>query len=1280
MGVNRQISKHSFVDIIKNTPVKMKKILAVACAVTVAGGMIPFASLSTQGAQTPIYAVTTDRLNIRKGAGTKYGVIDTVDEDVTVTVLGRTNSNWLKVKLPDGTTGYCSGDYLDIVTDARVSVDLNLRKGAGTQYSVIKTLRPGVKLDIIKFCNKSWAQVELTTGAKGYVCTDGNYVTYIADSNVNVSETAAPVKVSISNTSASLNIGKTLTLKATTNSGGKFTWSSSNSKVATVTSAGVVKGVSAGTATITAKDSKSKKTVKCTVKVKKVVLTSIKLPETSKTLTVGSSYTIKPAITPSNGAVKYSTSNKSVASVTSAGVVKAAKAGTAKITVADANGSKKAVLTIKVKDKLTISAASANLDVGKTVTLKATTTSGGKFNWSSSDSKVATVTSGGVVKGIADGKATITAKDSKSGSSVKCTVKVSNVVITSIKLQEVSKSLAVGSSFEINPTISPSNGKVSYSTSNKSVATVTSAGIVKAVKVGTAKITVADTNGSKNAAMTVNVTKDTAPLKNNSKVSSTNIALGASVKITGSAAGGTSPYTYSYYYKKSSDKDWVVKKLNTTDNSIQFNPETVSLYNIRVVAKDSRGAVSEKIINVNVKDKLTISRISASIGIGESLTLKATTTSGGNFKWSSSNNKVATVSSKGVVKGISEGSAAITARDDRSGESVRCTVKVKKVVLTSVKLPDSSVTIVKGESYTIKPIITPAYGEVKYSTSDKTVATVSSNGVVKAVKVGTANITVSDPNGSKKAVLKVSVEKAPAIEISKSSASIEVGANVSLKATLSNGESVKWSTSNSNVAAVRNGVVSGLKSGTATITAADKTGNAKASCKITVKSVSSSGVSLSRYTAGTTAGKTIYIKGYSTYSASWGSSDTNIATVKDGFIKTKNTGKAAITYTDKKGRRAVCIVTVSSADPIKFTYSSPNSAVRNSKVKLIAITDKTRTKVKFVIDVNGKNVTVNAADKKADGDTYVWTAEYKATVAGTLDYKAYSYKNEKWSTSSDGKADIYVTTKTDVKTTTTDRLRASDGLIEFIGEKEGFVSQITYDTLANNIPTLGYGYVVWEGWTFYDNLTRNEAYALLVKAVNQEVYASRVNDMLVENKIKFNQQQFDALVSFSYNLGTGWTYSSDLLDILRNSYGPSTSSGTVTATVDAYGGLYLRKSYTTSSDAITLMPDGSKVTLVSTKVYNGVWYKVKTSDGKVGYCSGTYLDLHYSNSSVRDLNYVNKNSLIKEMLAYHHAGGVCYYGLLYRRADELEMFLYGDYASDGRNNKHNFPNPYCISW
>ena len=332
---------------------------------------------------------------------------------------------------------------------------------------------------------------------------------------------------------------------------------------------------------------------------------------------------------------------------------------------------------------------------------------------------------------------------------------------------------------------------------------------------------------------------------------------------------------------------------------------------------------------------------------------------------------------------------------------------------------------------------------------------------------------------------------------------------------------------------------------------------------------------------------------------------------------------------------------------------------------------------------NGKNVSVDATNKTAEGNTYVWTGYYKTTAAGQFEVTAYSLKDGAWKTCADGKSDVYVSSKTNTKTTALESLRASDGLISFIGDKEGFVSSITYDTLAYNVPTIGHGYVVSSGEAFYNNLTRTEAFALLVEKVNHEVFTSRVNEMLLSNNTRFNQQQFDALVSFSYNLGTGWTYSSDLKNILMNSYGTVTSSDTkMIGVVTSSDGLNLRKEPTTSSDALTVMPYGSTVTLVSTTKYNTVWYKVTTSSGLTGYCSSTYLNVSSSGGSTtgRDLNYVNKNALIKEMLAYHHAGGNCYYGLLYRRVDELEMFLYGDYTSDGRSNKHSFPSPYCLSF
>ncbi len=104
---------------------------------------------------------------------------------------------------------------------------------------------------------------------------------------------------------------------------GRITWSTSNKAVATVSSKGVIRGVKKGTATITAKA--GGKTYKCTVKVLNPVLS-----KTSLTPLVGQKY--KLTVKGGNGTIKWSSSNKAVATVTSKGVVAAKKAGSATIT------------------------------------------------------------------------------------------------------------------------------------------------------------------------------------------------------------------------------------------------------------------------------------------------------------------------------------------------------------------------------------------------------------------------------------------------------------------------------------------------------------------------------------------------------------------------------------------------------------------------------------------------------------------------------------------------------------------------------------------------------------------------------------------------------------------------------------------------------------------------------------------------------------------------------------------------------------------------------------
>lgn len=135
-------------------------------------------------------------------------------------------------------------------------------------------------------------------------------------------------------------------------------------------------------------------------------------------------------------------------------------------------------------------------------------------------------------------------------------------------------------------------------------------------------------------------------------------------------------------------------------------------------------------------------------------------------KFTTSNKKVVKVSSKGKLTAVKKGAARITIKSV-ANKKVKKTIKV--IVGTRVRkitLSKKSVTLDEGKSYTIRKTIAPSkasYKKVKYSTSDKKVATVNKNGKITAVKAGVATITVYAMDGSKKkATMKVTVKKAQA--------------------------------------------------------------------------------------------------------------------------------------------------------------------------------------------------------------------------------------------------------------------------------------------------------------------------------------------------------------------------------------------------------------------------------------------------------------------------------------------------------------------------------------
>ncbi len=271
-----------------------------------------------------------------------------------------------------------------------------------------------------------------TVGTKTITIT---YEGQTASFDVTVAQRVVEVqKVTVSPAALTLAPGKSQALTASitpSNATDKtLSWKSDNTKAAKVDQSGKVTAVKAGTATITVKAANgASASCKVTVKAPTVAVKKVKLGKTKLTLGVKEKFTLKATVSPSNATSKkvtWKSDKKSVATVSSKGVVTAKKAGTAKITATA--GGKKATCKITVKkapSKITLD-KKKTIKKGKTYQLKVKlpkNTASNKITFSTSNKKVATVSSAGKVKGLKKGTAVITAK-TFNGKKAKITITV----------------------------------------------------------------------------------------------------------------------------------------------------------------------------------------------------------------------------------------------------------------------------------------------------------------------------------------------------------------------------------------------------------------------------------------------------------------------------------------------------------------------------------------------------------------------------------------------------------------------------------------------------------------------------------------------------------------------------------------------------------------------------------------------------------------------------------------------------------------------------------------
>lgn len=397
---------------------------------------------------------------------------------------------------------------------------------------------------------------------------------------------------------------------------------------------------------------------------------------------------------------------------------------------------------VQVKS-ITLNSNALSLTEGESFNLTATVSPDNATDktviWSSSNASIASVEQG-VVTAVKEGFATITVTSRDGGARASCEVSVTSAVVEveSVSLSQKEATLTVGKTLTLTASVLPENATdktVAWSSNNTDVATVKD-GVVTAVKTGSASITA--TAGGKNASCTItvkeeyiDVTSITLDKTSYSLLEGESFTLRATVKPD-DASDKTVTWT--------SSNEKVLTVYGGTVKAVSPGTATVTATAGKVSATcevqvTARVAVAEVVLDIK---KLTVN-------VGESGTLTATVlpenATDKTIIWTSSDDDIATVSG-GTVKGISEGTATITAT--AGNKSANCVVTVKTVPLQAISLDKTELKLDPDESVYLEVRFHPENASdktVTWSSSDDDVAEVDSYGKVTANKAGKATIT-----------------------------------------------------------------------------------------------------------------------------------------------------------------------------------------------------------------------------------------------------------------------------------------------------------------------------------------------------------------------------------------------------------------------------------------------------------------------------------------------------------------------------------------------------------
>lgn len=402
---------------------------------------------------------------------------------------------------------------------------MNIRRKLIVTVSILSLI--GVFLSHTFFA----AAIESVT--KG-ITSDAKKVTASIYNNTGQTVKVPVTSVSIDKPALALKVGDTWKLKSAVyplNASVKGVyWITDNRKVIRVSDDGTVRAVGPGITYVSVITENGNKLAQCLVEVQKssvvkIPVTGIIIDKKAITMKINDIARLKAYVTPVGAtykSFKWISGNSAVATVDNDGTLKAVGYGAANITAVTTDSNKTALCTVKVMGPsvtgVTLNKTSLILKINGneqlTALVKPDNADDKSVIWTSNNKTIADVDANGKVTAIKAGKAVITVKTISGGFLAECSVTVTPpptpIPVLTVTLNKTSLTLKVNKSETLIAAIKPINAAdktVTWFSSNKTIATVDTAGKVKALKTGKVTITVKTKNGSKTASCTVNVVR-----------------------------------------------------------------------------------------------------------------------------------------------------------------------------------------------------------------------------------------------------------------------------------------------------------------------------------------------------------------------------------------------------------------------------------------------------------------------------------------------------------------------------------------------------------------------------------------------------------------------------------------------------------------------------------------------------------------------------------------------------------------------------------------------------